>query len=55
MSFNINNFVILICCKTPGHTEDDHIIPLEWIGANLIEEEQFEVMETYQYFVVQHL
>jgi hypothetical protein len=37
-------------------TEDDHIIPLEWIGANLIEE-QFvtEVIETYQYFVVQHL
>ena len=27
-------------------------MPLEWIGANRIEEEQFvtEVMETYQYF-----
>jgi hypothetical protein len=32
-------------------------MPLEWIGTNFIEEEQFvtEVMETYQYFVVQHL
>jgi hypothetical protein len=30
-------------------------MPLEWIGTNFIEEEQFvtEVMETYQYFVVQ--